>query len=103
MVLLNDVVEVFALTHQAIDAGDSLDTFNGGCISATLVGSDLVWHIVQVDGTCRTSPGSSQVALGSQQKIHRIASAVNENTAFQHHLFVVTQPQRTRHQSTSRC
>jgi hypothetical protein len=51
MVLLNDVVDVFALTHQAIDAGDSLDTLNGGCTSATLVGSDLVWHIMQVDGT----------------------------------------------------
>jgi hypothetical protein len=29
MVLLNDVVEVFVLAHQDVDAGISLDAFNG--------------------------------------------------------------------------
>ena len=73
-------------------------------LGATLVDSDLLWHIVQVDGTFQKSPGSSHIALGSQQEAHRIASAANENTAFPHHLFNVTQAQRIGHisrQSTS--
>ena len=46
-------------------------------LGATLVDGDLLWHIVQVDGTFQQSPGSSHIALGSQQEAHRIASAVN--------------------------
>ena len=77
MVLLDDVVEVFALTYQDTEVSVSLDSLNGCFVGATLVDSDLLWHIVQVDGTFQKSPGSSHIALGSQQEAHRIASAVN--------------------------
>lgn len=36
MVLLDDVVEVFALTHQDIDEGINLDTFYGCCVAPLL-------------------------------------------------------------------
>jgi hypothetical protein len=32
LVLLDNVVEVFALAHEAIDAGVSLDALNGCCV-----------------------------------------------------------------------
>ena len=77
VVLFDDVVEVFALAHQAIDAGVSLNAINGCCVGATLVDSDLLWHILKVDGRFQKLPDSSQIALGSQQEVHRIPSAVN--------------------------
>jgi hypothetical protein len=39
--------------------------------------SDLLWHTVQVDGRFQKLPDSRQIALGSQQEVHRIDSAVN--------------------------
>jgi len=51
MLLLNDVVDVFAFTHQDIDAGVGFHAFNGRSVGAALVDSDLLWHVVQVDGT----------------------------------------------------
>ena len=77
VVLFDDVVEVFALAHQAIDAGVSLNAINGCCVGATLVDSDLLWHILKVDSTFEKSSGSNQIALGSQQEVHCIASAKN--------------------------
>ena len=65
------------MKHQDIDAGVSLAALNGCCVGATLVDGDLLWHVVQVDGTFQKSAGSSHISLGSQQKVHRIASAVN--------------------------
>jgi hypothetical protein len=35
VVLLNDVIQVFALAQQDTNAGISLDTFNGCCVCAT--------------------------------------------------------------------
>ena len=81
MVLLDNVVEVFALTHQDIDAGVSLDALNGCCVGATLVDGDLLWHVVQVDRPLQEAPGSRHISLGSQQEVHRIASAVNGSVA----------------------
>ena len=56
MVLPGDVVEVFALTHQDINAGVSLDALNGCCVGATLVDGDLIWHIVQADRSRSENP-----------------------------------------------
>jgi len=39
--------------------------------------SDLFWQVVQVDGALQEAPGSSHIALGSEQEVHRIASAAN--------------------------
>ena len=39
--LLDEVVEVFFLAHQDVDAGIHLDVFNGRRIGAALVGVDL--------------------------------------------------------------
>ena len=120
MVLLDDVVEVFALTHQDIDAGVSLDAINGCCVGATLVDSDLLWRIVQVVGTFQKSLGTSHLEIGfihpptlangvlaptkygGQHRHHLDCPAmhsgvVNENTVFPHHLFNVTQAQRIGH------
>lgn len=77
VVLFDDVVEVFVLTHQDVDTGVSLDTFNGCGVGATLVDGDLFWQVVQVDGAFQKSAGSSHISLGSEKKVHRIASAVN--------------------------
>ena len=42
MILLNDVDDVFALTHQNTEQGCSFDAINGCCVGATLVYSDLL-------------------------------------------------------------
>ena len=34
VVLLDDVVDIFVLTHQHVDAGVGLDAFNGGRVGA---------------------------------------------------------------------
>ena len=72
--LLDDVVDVPVLTHLDIDTSVSLDAFDGCLIDATLVDGDLLWHVVQVDGTFQQSAGSSHIWFGSQQKVYRIAS-----------------------------
>src|ERR1035437_8156997 len=77
VVLLDDVVEVFVLTHQDVYAGISLDAFNGGRIGAALVDGDLLWHIVQVDGPFQKAARRSLISLGSQKKIHCIAGTIN--------------------------
>ena len=82
MVLLDDVVvQVFVLAHQDVDAGVGLDAFNGGCVGAALVNGDLLWHIVQVDHALQEPPGRSQIALGREQKIHRLAVSPSRSTA----------------------
>ena len=73
MVLFDDVVEVFVLTHQDVDTGVSLDTFDGCGVGATLVDGDLFWQVVQIDGTFKKSAGSSQIPLGSEKEVNRIA------------------------------
>jgi hypothetical protein len=77
VVLLDDVVEVLVLTHQDIDASVSLDTFNGGRVGAALVNGDLLWHIVQIDGALQEPASRSQIALGSEKKVHRVAITVD--------------------------
>ena len=77
VVLLNDVVEVFVLAHQDVDAGISLDAFNGRRIGAAVVDGDLLGHAVQVDGTLQKAPRCCLISLGREKKVHRIAGAVN--------------------------
>ena len=66
VVLLDDVVQVLVLSHQDVDTGISLDTFNGRCIGAALVDGDLLGHAVQVDGALHKVPGCGLISLGSQ-------------------------------------
>ena len=63
--------------HQDINAGVGLDAPNDRRVSAALVNGDLLWHIVQVDGALQKPSGSSQIALGREKKVNRIAYAVN--------------------------
>jgi hypothetical protein len=35
------------------------------------------WHIMQVDGALKKATGSSQIALGSEEEVHRVARPVN--------------------------
>ena len=65
------------LAHQDINIGVGLDAFNGRRVGAALVNGDLFWHVVQVDGTFQKSPGRSQIALGSEQKINCIARPIH--------------------------
>ena len=77
MVLLDDVVEVFVLAHQDVDAGIHLDAFNGRRIGAALVDGDLLGHAVQIDGVLQKASGRSLIPLGREKKVNRIAGAVN--------------------------
>ena len=77
MVLFDDVVQVFGLAHDDVNTGTPLDTFDGGRIGAALVHGDLLGHIVQVDGTLQETSGCSQIALGSEQEVHRITVAID--------------------------
>ena len=77
MVLFNDFVEVLVLAYHDIDVRVGLDAFNGCCVGAALVNGDLLWHIVQVDGTLQKAPRCCLISLGREKKVHRIAGAVN--------------------------
>ena len=77
MVLLDEVVEVFVLAHQDVDAGIHLDAFNGRRIGAALVDGYLFGHAVKVDGALQKAPRRCPVSLGREKKVHRIAGAVN--------------------------
>ena len=77
MILPENVVEVFVLSHQDVNLGVSLDAFNGGCVRAALVNGDLLWDIVKVDGALQKSSRCCHVLLGSEQKVQCISSAIN--------------------------
>ena len=63
VVLFNDVVQVFVLSHQDVNAGVGLHTFSGRCIGAAIVDCDLLGNVLQVDGTLQKAPSSSLVSL----------------------------------------
>ena len=56
----------YALSHQDVDTGVSLDTFNGRRIGAALVDGDFLGHTMQVDGTFQKTLSRSLIPLGSQ-------------------------------------
>ena len=68
VVLLDNVVQVFVLAHQDVDAGVGLYAFNGRSIGTALVDGDLLGYAVQVDGALqkapRRSPGIVPLSLG---------------------------------------
>ena len=70
VVLLDDVVQVFVLSHQDVNAGVGIHTFNGRCIRAALVDGDLLGQALQVDGTLPKAPSSSQIALGCEKNVN---------------------------------
>lgn len=75
-VLLIDVVQIFGLAHDDVDAGVLPDAFDGGCVGATLVDTDLLWQIMQVDGALQEPMRRCQIPLGSKQEIDCICSAI---------------------------
>jgi len=77
VVLLDDVVQVFTLAQNDIDASVSLDVCNGGRVRAALVDSDLLGHVVQVDGPFQKAPRRSQIALGGEKEVDRVAIAID--------------------------
>jgi hypothetical protein len=77
LVLLDDVVQIFILAHQGIDAGISFDAFNGGRVSAALVDGDLLRHIVQVNGALQKATRRGQISPGSEEEVRRVAITVN--------------------------
>jgi len=70
VVLFKDVVQVFFLPHQDVNAGVGLHTLIGCCIGAALVDGDLLGQGLQVDGTVPKAPSSSQIALGCKEKVN---------------------------------
>ncbi len=77
MVLLDDVVEVFALAHQDVNASVRLDAFNGGRVGAALIHSSPLWHVVQVDDALQKAPSRSRISLGREKEVNCIACAIN--------------------------
>lgn len=75
VVLFDDIVQVFVLAHQDINAGVGLDSFNCGRVGAALLESNLLWHVVPVDGTLQKPPCRGQIAFGGEQKVNGIACA----------------------------
>ena len=71
MILLDDIVQVFALAQQDIDACVSLDTFNGRRVGTTLIDGDLLRQVMQVDGALQKSSSCSQIPLGSEKEVDR--------------------------------
>jgi hypothetical protein len=71
VVLLDDVVQILALTELDIGAGVSLDAFNGRQVDPAFVDGDLLWQVMQVDGPRQNAPRSSQIPLGSEQEVDR--------------------------------
>ena len=70
VVLFNDVVHVFFLSHQDVNAGVGLHTFSGRCIGAaiidyrlSIVDCDLLGNALEVDGTLHKAPSSSLISL----------------------------------------
>ena len=63
VVLFNDVVQVFVLSHQDVNAGVGLHTFSGRCIGAANVDCDLLGNALQVDGRLQKAPSSSLISL----------------------------------------
>lgn len=77
VVLLDDVVQIFALTQLDIGAGISFDAFNSCRVGAAFVDSDLLREVIQVDGPLQKAPRCSQVPLGSEQEVDRIALTID--------------------------
>ena len=63
VVLFNDVVQVFVLSHQDVNAGVGLHTFSGRSIGAAIVDCDLLGNALQVDGALQKAPSSSLISL----------------------------------------
>jgi hypothetical protein len=77
VVLLDDVVEVLALTQFDGRAGVGIDALDGSGVGAALVNGDLLGHTVQIDGSLQKLPGRSAVSLGTQQKVDRVAVTID--------------------------
>ena len=67
MVLLDDVVQIFALSKFDVQAGVVVDTFDSRCVGTALVDGDLLRQTVQVDGSLQKAPGRSLVSLGAKE------------------------------------
>ena len=81
-VLFNDVVQVFVLSHQDVNAGVSVHTFSGRCIGAAII--DCRLSIVIFLGTpwrlmarSRKRRAAALSRFGCQKKVNRIAGAIN--------------------------
>jgi hypothetical protein len=77
VIRLDEVVQVFVLTHQDIDASVSLYAFSGRRVGATLVDRDLLWDVVQVDDALQKASGRSHIPLASEKEVHRLALTIN--------------------------
>lgn len=67
-VLFDDVVQILVLAHQDADTGVGLDAFNGGRVGTALVDGDLLWDVVQVDGTLQNRRAAAMSRLVVSKK-----------------------------------
>ena len=63
VVIFNDIVQAFVLSHQDVKAGVGLHTLSGRCIGTAIVDCDLLGNALLVDGTLQKAPSSSLVSL----------------------------------------
>ena len=50
VILLNRIVEIFALTQFNSNAGIFIEAANGSCVGATFIDSDFLRQTMQIDG-----------------------------------------------------
>ena len=81
MVLLDEVIQIFDLPHDDGRFASGIDLIHGRLVGATHVDSDLLWHIVQVDGTFQKSPGRKSTvspARSTARSVHQPARLPND-------------------------
>jgi hypothetical protein len=77
VILLNDVVQIFALVQFNIDTGIVGDFANGCGVAFAFVDGYLVSQNMQVHGALQLASCSFQVSLGGEQEVHRVAALVD--------------------------
>jgi hypothetical protein len=63
-----------------------LNALDGGRIGTALVNVDLLGHTVQPDGLIKKASCGCEIALGTEQKVNRVAIAVDRSVHLLDHL-----------------
>lgn len=77
MILLDDIVEVLALTQFDVAVMFGVVALDGRRVRAALVDGDLLRLAVQCYGLFEEAPCGGLITLGSQQKVDRLAVAIH--------------------------
>lgn len=75
--MFSDVVEVFVLAQQDIDARIGHDAIDGRRARAAFVDDDLLWQLMPTDGPFQKAPRCIQNPLGRRTEVNRSACPIN--------------------------